>query len=160
MTDLTTDRGIWRGWHWRLGGLTVAAVLVLQVIAYFAVHYPLEQSLLLAMLMVSYVIIPKAQERRLANAMAGVVVTFVLGLLLQFLLEDTWAKALAQGEWLSLAELNVLNLAVGLSMAYLYLRLTQWSERKRSAAAAQRAAESRPPHTHRRVHRKKKRKRR
>ncbi|SFU89230.1 hypothetical protein [Alicyclobacillus macrosporangiidus] len=158
-----TTPGVWRGWHWRLMAWTIAVIVVLQVAAYYFVpnHYPIVQSTLLAMLIVSYVIIPRAQERRLANAFVAIAVTFLIDLALEALIERGWQTAAATHQLLPYVELNALYLVFSFAMAFIYLRLTQWSDRKRAELEAKRRAERmKDEPVRRRVHSKKKKKKR
>ncbi|GGI96324.1 hypothetical protein GCM10010885_02460 [Alicyclobacillus cellulosilyticus] len=157
MGEYTTQQGIWNGWYWRFLALLVLAVAVLQSLAAAFLHYPITTSLPLALLVVAYMTAPRVKERRLANTLAGVVAMFLVNLLLEWVFDR--ALLLKEG-WLVVAEANGFALAVGLAMAYLYLRLTIWSERKREELESRRRqqdAEAPPPV---RRHRKKKKRRR
>ncbi|MCL6517753.1 hypothetical protein [Alicyclobacillus sp.] len=162
MNESTTP-GVWRGWYWRLMAWTIVAVVILQVAAYYLVpnHYPISQSMLLAMLVVSYIVIPRAQERRLANALVAIAITFVINLILEAVVERGWQTAAATHQLGPYVELNVLYLVFSFAMAYIYLRLTQWSDRKRAELEAKRRAErAKDEPVRRRVHSKKKKKKR
>ena len=138
LAEFTTSKGVWNGWHWRYVSLTVLALAVLQVVAFYAFHYPLLSSLPIAVLSVAYIVILRVRERRLNNALLAVVATFVIGLVLQLALEakgQAFHGKQAAGFW----ETNGLTLVMGLVMGYAYLRLTEWSERKRGEMEAKRA---------------------
>lgn len=163
-TTYTTSNGVWNGWSWRFVGLTVLAVAVLQVILKLAMHYQLYASLPLAVLIVSYVIIPRVKERKLANAIVGVIATFIIGVILELALEmDLLQQAAASHMLTQFVLMNMgFPLVLGLLMSYMYLRLTQWSDKKRLQMEAKRratnATTSSPPI--RRHHQNKKRKKR
>ncbi|QSO45925.1 hypothetical protein [Alicyclobacillus mengziensis] len=134
MSNDGSQPGIKNGIYWRFLGISVVGVAVLQVVAKYAVHYPIYQSLPLAELIVAYLIIPRAKERRLTNALVGVVAAFVVGVLLDFLVEKSPQLAMQQGTFMQFLELYILfPLLLGLVVAFAYLRLTEWSEKKRSA---------------------------
>lgn len=155
MANQNADGGNWKGIHWRFIGMTVLAIAVLQVIAQYAVHYPILESLPLAVLIVSYVVIPRVKERRLANALTGVVASYVIGLILECVFD--WSEiltAIQKGAVANLLELNVFPILLGLVVAFAYLRLTQWSERKRGQMESKRRAKlgTPEPAPQRRVH--------
>lgn len=166
MNGLMDGQGIKYGIYWRMVGLTVLLIAVLQLLAFYAFHYPFTTSMPLAVLLVTYITVPRTKERRLLNAVLGVVLVFVIGLVFELLLQgldptlqklpgpSTW------GFWLN----NAFYLVFGLLMSYVFLLVTQWSERKRVQMEEKRAREQAPndrPTAQVRHHRtKKKRKRR
>jgi hypothetical protein len=162
LSEFTTSSGVWKGWHWRYVSVTVLVVGLLQAIANLTFNYDLVSSLPIAVLSVSYLVILKVKERRLANAMAAVIATFILGVILQVSLQHygyTWHGQ----KFLYWVQSDAWTLAIGVVMAYAYLRLTQWSERKRGELDAKRAAKSQQPSTTqpvRRHHKKRKKRRR
>lgn len=138
MSDFTTSSGVWKGWHWRYVSITVLVIGLLQAIAYLTFHYDLVTSLPIAVLSVSYLVILRVKERRLGNALASVIAMFVLGVILQVSLQHygyTWHGT----KFLIWVQGDAWTLVIGLVMAYAYLRLTQWSERKRGELDAKRA---------------------
>ena len=160
MSDWTTSAGIWKGWYWRYVSLTILAIAVLQVIAFYVVPYDLLNSLPIAVLSISYLVILKVKERRLANALVAVALAFVLGVVLQLTLEYHGLPHGKQlGFWL---QSNGWTLLMGGLMAYAYLRLTQWSEKKRTQLEAKRKSEkvAERPQPQKRNHKKRKGKRR
>jgi membrane-bound ClpP family serine protease len=137
----TTGNGVWNGWHWRLVGSTVAIIAVLQLVMKYAMHYPLVQSLPLAVLIVVYIVVPRLKQRRLANAVAGVVASFIIGAILELTLENYFNLAVHQGVVWQLVLTNlVFPLLLGLVMAFAYVKLNAWSERKRMETEAKRRA--------------------
>ncbi|QSO53287.1 hypothetical protein JZ785_05280 [Alicyclobacillus curvatus] len=142
MTNGGSQPGIKNGIYWRFLGISVVGVAVLQVVAKFALKYPIFQSLPLAELIVAYLIIPKAKERRLTNAVVGVLAAFVVGVLLDFFVERSPQLAMSQGTFIQFIELYILfPLLLGLVVAFAYLRLTEWSEKKRAAIEQKRSQE-------------------
>lgn len=155
MANRNANGGIWNGLHWRFTGLVVLAIAVLQVIAQYAVHYPILESLPLAVLIISYVIIPRVKERRLTNALIGVIASYIVGLILELSLNrNEILLAIHQHAVPNLLELNVFPLLLGVVVAFAYLRLTEWSERKRSQMETKRRSERGVPDPvpQRRVH--------
>jgi len=129
-----TSKWRYQGWAWGYVGLTVLAVAVLQVIAKFAINYPLINTGQLAVFVVVWFIVPRIRERRLGNTLAGVILVFVLDLILQLLLDPkSFTTHLMQT-----LQLNGFILATGLLIGYLYLRLSTWSENKRAQMDAKR----------------------
>ncbi|MBX5436574.1 MAG: hypothetical protein IRZ33_05080 [Alicyclobacillaceae bacterium] len=165
MAEETSVKGIWNGWYWRLVGATVGALLALQVIAYYTVAYPITTSQVLAEMMVIYVVAPRVRERRFGNTVAGVILVFLLGLLLQLVLPVPPGSRAGAGapdpRTAAFWELELVALVTGVVLTYLFLRLSAWSDRKRAELEAKRRAEqSPPPQRHRHHSKKKKRKRR
>jgi membrane-bound ClpP family serine protease len=161
--EYTTNKWVRNGWYWRFVGLTVLSIAALQIVLKLTLKYDLVQSLPLALLVVSYIILPRVEERKLGNAIAGVVAMFIVNLVLLPTFELDLMKQVWQAHifW-QFAALNLLlPLLLGLVMAYFYLRLTQWSERKRAELEAKRRASAEPEQRPvRRHHRKKKKKKR
>jgi hypothetical protein len=146
--------------QWKLIGASVGIIVVLQVVAYYAIHYPLVQSLSLTVLLVSYIIVPRAKARKFENAVAGVIFTWIIGVVLDIALNKGWATALKNKQVMPYIELMVVPLLLGIAVAYGYMRLTNWSARKRTEIDNKRKTTSTPTTTlpARRVHTKKKRK--
>lgn len=160
LSDYTTSSGVWKGWHWRYVSITVLVIALLQALAYLTLKYDLVSSLPIAVLSVSYLVILRVKERRLANALAAVLSSFILGVILQVSLQHygyTWHGK----QFLYWLQSDAWTLVIGLAMAFAYLRLTQWSERKRAELDAKRAttAKSSTPTPVRRHHKKRKKRR-
>jgi len=162
MSDYTTGNGIWNGWSWRFVGFAVLGIALLQVALFYTVPLSFVTSLPLAVFAVAYIVILRVRERRLANAIVGVIASFVVGVVLELTMEGTyvqmWSKPGGHGAVIT----NLLSpLVLGLAMAFIYLRVTEWSESKRADLEEKRKRKSvtevRPPQ---RVHKKKKKKRR
>lgn len=119
--------GVWRGWHWQIISLMVVGLGALQTVAAIWLHYPVTTSMPMAMLIVIYLVVPRTKERQLANTLAAVVAMFLVNLLLEFSLPSPTVKV----GWIALLEMNLWMLIMGLLMAFLYLRVMRWSERKR-----------------------------
>ncbi|MCL6631605.1 MAG: hypothetical protein K6T63_03155 [Alicyclobacillus herbarius] len=161
--------GVWRGWHLKTVGLTVISLVVLQLIAKYAVHYPLLYTVALAEIIACYFIVPRVKERTVANALAGAIALFVINMVLQFELE--W-PILAQVGWRGTLLEDGFALLIGLVWSVLYFRLNAWSERKRLEAEEKRRKETvtedeptppqrgRSPYTRKRQMEKRKRKQR
>lgn len=166
MSQNETQPGVMNGIYWRFLSLSVLGVAVLQVVAYYALHYQLIVSLPLAELIVAYLIIPRAKQRRLTNAIIGVLASFVIGVLLDIFLEHDLQTAIANHQVISFLEISILfPLLLGLVVAFAYLRLTEWSEKKRAALDEKKSRErattqSAPPVRHHSNKRKKKNSRR
>jgi hypothetical protein len=144
-----------KGLQWKLIGLSVAGISVLQVIAYFAMKFLLIQSLSLTVLLVSYIIIPRVKERKFAHAVVGVIGVWIIGVLLEVGLEKYWTVV---GQ-LPFIEMCVYPLLLGIVVSYGYMRLTNWSNRKRSEIDARKRVVNAPTSIPlQRVHSKKKRK--
>ena len=143
LSEFTTSPGIWKGWHWRTISLTVAAVAVLQLIAYYLFTYDLVSSLPIAVLSVSYLVILRVRERRLANALVAVGGAFIVGVILQIALQH-YGTTLHGAKFAFWLQSDLWTLAMGLVMAYAYLMLTQWSERKKAQLDAKRSADKAP----------------
>lgn len=143
MNEQHSAPGVWNGIHWRFVGITVVAIAVLQVIASFAFKYPVLMSLPLALLVVSYLVIPRVKVRRLMNAMIGVVAMFIIGVLLELFVDGNpmVAAQTAKVTPLNYVESNGFALVLGLVVAFAYLKLTEWSEKKRAQSEARRSAE-------------------
>lgn len=159
MSEFTTSSGVWKGWHWRYVSITVLVIALLQALAYLTFQYNLVSSLPIAVLSVSYLVILRVKERRLANALVAVLASFVIGVILQISLQHygyTWHGQ----QFLYWLQSDAWTLVIGLVMAYAYLRLTQWSERKRGELDAKRAATTKAstPTPVRRHHKKRKKK--
>lgn len=145
--------------QWKLIGLSVAGISVLQVIAYYAMKFPLIQSLSLTVLLVSYIIIPRVKERKFANAVVGVIGVWIIGVLLEVGLEKYWTFGKGTGQILPFIEMCVYPLLLGIVVSYGYMRLTNWSNRKRSEIDARKRVVNAPTSIPlQRVHSKKKRK--
>ncbi|MCL6453148.1 MAG: hypothetical protein K6T78_05900 [Alicyclobacillus sp.] len=158
MANEETGKGVWNGIHWRFIGLTVVVLAALQVAGQYLARYPVLESLPLAVLIVSYIVIPRVKERRLANALTGVIAMYVVGLILEAVFDwRSVQSALAQHAVWNLVELNVFPLLLGVLVAFAYLRLTEWSERKRAEAERKRRQEKGVPEPEQRprVHSKK-----
>ncbi len=156
MSDYTTGKGVYKGWYWRFVGLAVLGVILLQIISFYTIKWPILESTQIAMFLVIWLVISRIQERRLANAIAGSVLVFVIGLVLQFTLDPLVARTSPGVFWKS----NLMILVVSILLAYLYAKMQGWSERKRDQLEAKRKEKmgvtktDRPPV---RTHRKKKR---
>jgi len=137
LEEYTTGNGIYKGFYWRYIILVVLAISALELVALYAVHYPMVTSLSLAVLIVSYVVIPRTRERRLANAIASVILTVIVGVVLQIIFDR---QSVAVYHLAGVVELDALALLLGLVVAYLYLRLTMWSERRRAQVDAKRSS--------------------
>jgi hypothetical protein len=157
LADGLQDPGVWKGWYWRYGALAVAAIAILETAIYLAFKWSIFQNTLLGLLIVVYLMAVRAKERRLANMMAAVAVLFVIDVLLQVYVERL--PSASGFTWSSFAENNALYLVIALVWSYLYLRLLQWTERKRSELEARRRAETESERPRVRHHRKKKKKR-
>lgn len=154
-------RNWWKGLEWKLVGFSVAGIIALQLVAhYFLIHYQIIQSLSLTVLLVSYIIIPRAKSRKLANALVGVIAVWVIGVVLEITLEHGLSSAIHLGEVMPFIELTVIPLLLGIAMAYGYLRLTTWSTRKRMEMDARRKEGKSAPTSQpaKRVHHKNRRK--
>lgn len=142
MSNDGLQAGIRNGIYWRFLSISVLGVAVLQVVAKFAMRYPISASLPLAELIVAYLVIPRAKERRLTNAIIGVLAAFVIGVLLEIFLPGEMQAAIAKHQVMSYIELYMLfPLLLGLVVAFAYLRLTEWSEKKRASIEAKRNRE-------------------
>jgi hypothetical protein len=163
MSDYTTKNGVWNGWSWRYVGILVIGIAVLQLAVWYEFKYPIIQSLPLAVLIVSYLIIPRVKERRLGNAIAGVIATFIVGLVLEITVEHNLQTFMHKGQLMGFVELNVFPLLLGITVAFVNLRMTLWSEKKRDQLAEKRRLETAGKSAstlQQRVHRTKKKKRR
>jgi hypothetical protein len=159
LENYTTAKGIWNGWYYRLIGIVVLAVAILQVLAqYLLKNYPIIMTVPVAIVIVAYLIIPRIRERRLGNAILGVVAAFVVDVILEFVLPLPNGVHFPLGV---VVQSNALALVMGIVLAYLYLKLTIWSEKKRLELEQKRqenmGTPTKPPVRH---HRKKKKKRR
>ncbi|QQE77017.1 hypothetical protein [Alicyclobacillus sp. SO9] len=158
MREYTTGKGIWNGWAWRLVGLTVLVISALEFIAVITVKTQIISSLMLGVMVVSYWVIPRIEERKLANAIVGVVATVIIGFILQMALHEQNAmigKPPRPVGMMGILQTDGLTLVVGIIMAYLYLRLTNWSQRKRAeldTKRSQKAASSSTSAPQRRHH--------
>ncbi len=130
--------GVWRGWHLKTLAVTVLSLVVLQLIAKYAVHYSLLYTVALAEIIACYFVVPRVKDRPVANALAAVMALFVINLVLQFELE--WS-VLAQVGWRATALEDGFALLIGLVWSVLYYRLNAWSERKRAEAEEKRRRE-------------------
>src|SRR5579875_4073564 len=133
VSELTSSKGIWNGWYWRYVGLTVLVVAILQVVSHYTIRWPMMQSTQLAMFIAMWFIVPRVQERRLANTLVGVILTFVIGVVLQLTLDQQFTLSHGVSYFL---EQNLIMLLVGVLLAYAYLKLSMWSERKRKEREA------------------------
>ncbi|GMA52346.1 hypothetical protein GCM10025857_37030 [Alicyclobacillus contaminans] len=161
MTEYTTSKGVWNGWYWRLIGGATLAIAALQLLLKGIIHYPLFSGLPLAVMIIVYIIVPRAKERTLANAIVAVVVMYVVSAALAFGFEWNTVALYAAHHLLPLFILQelVIPLLLGVVLAYVYLRLSRWSDRKRAEIEAKRRQEQAadaPPR--KRVHSKKRRK--
>lgn len=129
----SSSKGIYNGWHYRFVGIVVALLAVLQILAHMTLKYTVATSLPLAVVVVSYIVAPRVKERRLANTIAGVLGIFVIDLLLEVFWEHAQSPSMA-----NFLELNGFALVMGIVLAFLYLKLTQWSEKKRAELDAKR----------------------
>ncbi len=158
MRDSAYSNGIWHGIYWRFIGGSVLALILLQWLGFRYLHYPVLQSVPVVLMVISYLVIPRAKERRLLNALLGVAAMFVLDLALEVFAEHDLTAALRVGQLGQFIQLNAFGLLLGIAVAYGYLRLSQWSEQKRMAREAKRKAdrEGQAPTVQRRVHHKNK----
>lgn len=148
-----------QGFQWKLIGASVGIIVVLQVVAAYAIQYPIVQSLSLTVLLVSYIIIPRAKSRKFQNAVVAVVLTWIIGVVLDIAVAPEWKTAVKEKLVMPHIELLVVPLLLGIAVAYGYMRLTDWSTRKRTEIENKRKATSTPTALPaRRVHSKKKRK--
>lgn len=149
------------GWHWRFVGLTVVAILFLQIVADYLLKYRVVTTVPLGVLFAAYVIIPRIKERRLGNALAGAIAVFIVDVILEIVL-DYHGTQFAAANRSAFLQFNVYALLLGIAVCYGYLKLTQWSERKRDQMAERRRNEARPtgqaPRRHHSDKRKKRRK--
>ncbi|CAM3799538.1 hypothetical protein [Alicyclobacillus pomorum] len=164
MSEYTTDKGIWNGWYWRLIGLSVMSIAIVQLLLKYVIHYSLFVSLPMAVLVISYIVVPRAKERTLANALLGVFSMFVVSAALALIFEPAVVQQAAKQHIVRqfLLEYLALPLLLGITLAYGYLRLSQWSDKKRAELEEKRRAQmvADKPVPPRRIHRKKKRKKR
>jgi membrane-associated HD superfamily phosphohydrolase len=130
----------WHGWYWQFIAVTVVLFGAIQTVADIWFHYWITTSMPLAVLVVTYLVVPRTKERRLANAVAGVILMFLVDLVLEFSLPS---QPVIQ-TWKSLLALNGYVLVFGLLMAYVFLRVTRYSERKRGEMEAKRSREQAP----------------
>lgn len=131
------------GWHWRTITLTVAAIALLQVVLdQMTRHYSVVATAPLGVLFVGYIIIPKVKERRVANALVGVIAVFVIDLILQLGL-DFHGLPPAGSQRLFLED-NLMSLVLGALVCFGYTKLTEWSERKRGEREAKRRVQTTP----------------
>jgi hypothetical protein len=92
-------------------------------------------------MVISYLVIPRAKERRLLNALLGVAAMFVLDLALEIFAEHDLTVALHSGQLGQFIQLNVFGVLLGVAVAYAYLRLSLWSEQKRMDREAKHRSE-------------------
>lgn len=118
----------WRGWHWQFILVIVVVLGALQTVADIWFRYPLTTSMPLAILLTIYLVVPRTKEQGLANTIASVILMFLVDLLLQFSLP---LPANMHATTLSLLEMDAYVLVFGLIMAFVFLRLTRWSDKKR-----------------------------
>jgi hypothetical protein len=128
MANPLISGGSWNGWYIRYLTLLVLMLGALQTVAFYTIHYPLMYSSEFAMIVVMWLVIPRVQERRLANTIAGVCGAFVIGVLLQLTVGAATTKSTGILEMLGQ---NALILVIALALSYLYLRVTIWSDRKK-----------------------------
>lgn len=128
--------GVWNGWHWRFLTILVIAICLLELIAYEVVHYPMDTSVMLGALIVVYAVIPRLKERRVAHSIIGVVAVVIITTALEGYFEPNLLVGKIGFEDFLMG--NGLALVVGILMSYLYLRLTDWSARKRGQTEAKR----------------------
>lgn len=158
MSQETREPGVWNGWYWRYGLLSVAGIAVLELVLWYGLHWSIYGNTLLGLLILVYLVAVRAKERTLANTLVSVVVLFVIDILLQLFVEHT---PMEKGfTWKDYVGYNALSLAIAVIWSYLYLRFLAWSERKRQEVEARRRAEAAPERPRIRHHRKKKKKRR
>ena len=141
MSEWTTTTGIWKGFYWRFIAITVASLAVVQVLGFYFGHFFLTQTLPFSVLVTIYMVVPRAKERRLANALVGGAAAFVIGIVLQLAFQYHWTEELQAQQWPLFWEQNLFTLVMGTSLAVLYLRVTEWSERRRAKWDAKRAIE-------------------
>ena len=129
--------GVWNGWHWRFLTILVVAICLLELIAWETLHYSMVTSVTLGVLIVIYVVIPRLTERRLAHSIIGVVAVVILTMAMEGFFESDIFKVSGGPGYYFLY--NGLALVIGIAMSFLYLRLTDWSARKRAENDAKRA---------------------
>lgn len=128
--------GVWNGWHWRFLTILVIAICLLELIAYKTVSYPMDTSVMLGALIVVYAVIPRLKERRLAHSIIGVVAVVIITVALEAYFEPALFVGKAAVDNFLMG--NGLSLIVGILMSYFYLRMTDWSTRKRMESDAKR----------------------
>jgi membrane-bound ClpP family serine protease len=158
VSDYTTGNGVYNGWHWRYIGIASIGVVLLQIISFYTIHWPILESTQIAMFIVLWFIISRVRERRFLNGLAGTIVVFIVGLVLQFTIDPVTKQMPTREFWQS----NITIFAISILLAYLYTKMQAWSERKREQMEAKRRgkmAASKPDRPQVRVHRKNKKKR-
>ncbi|MDQ0188298.1 hypothetical protein JI721_15275 [Alicyclobacillus cycloheptanicus] len=156
MQNGNESKSSWNGWRFRYVGMTVLVIVVLQVVADYAIHYKLVTTIPLGVLFAAYVIIPRIKERRLGNALLGALAVWVIDVILEVFI-DFHGNELAAANRSAFLQYNLYALALGVVVCWGYLKLTEWSERKRAQMEAKRQAETQPAQPVRRHHKKKKR---
>ncbi len=158
MSDYSTGNGIYNGWHWRNVGIASIGVVILQIISFYTIHWPILESTQIGMFIVLWFIISRVQERRFLNGLAGTIIVFIIGIILQYTIDPATKHMSTLAFWQS----NLMILVVSILLAYLYTKMQGWSERKREQLEAKRKEKmsaSKPERPQVRVHRKKKKKR-
>lgn len=155
-------KGIVNGWHWRFIAMVVVAIAILEVIAYEATSgaYSFIANGELGMFVVAIMVVQKAKERRSANTLVAVLVSYGINLIFQLTLGYTGT---IQHSWGFFAEQNAIIGLIGVFFSIVYSRTTAWSDKRRKELEAKREAERRskerdePSHqAQERVHRVKK----
>lgn len=157
LTEFNFSKPVINGWHWRTLAITVVAIAALQVILDLATSkYNIVMTTPIAVLFVGYLVIPRIKERRVGNAVVGVLAIFAIDLILQVTL-DAHGKTPVTGA--IFLEENAMSLLLGAFVVFGYTRMTAWSDRKREEREAKRRGEAAPAQNHppRRHHSKKKR---
>ncbi len=157
MSDYTTGKGVYKGWHWRNIGLTVIGVTILQVVSFYTIRLPILQSTQIAMFLTIWLIISRLHERRLANGLIGMMIVFIIGFVLQFTIDPATKRLPLH----SVLQTNLMVLSVSALLAIILTKMQGWSERKRATLEAkrkQKMSASKPEYKPAvRVHRKKRR---
>jgi len=123
------------GMRWKLVGLSVFAIAVLELCAAVFAKYPIATSLPLGLFIVGYIVVPRVKEYRYKNVFIGVIASFIIGVILELYIPGkTLYKSTA-----GLLEFNLFYLLLGLVWSYVFIRLTTWSERKRLESDGKRA---------------------
>ncbi len=136
MSENENQPGVWNGWHWRFLTILVLAICALELLAYETMKYPMITSVTLGVLVVIYVVIPRLKERRLAHSIIGVVAVVLITAALEAYFEPELFRV--KGGIGAYFLYNGLALVIGIAMSFLYLRLNDWSMRKRAEADAKR----------------------
>jgi hypothetical protein len=159
VSDYTTGNGVYKGWYWRYIGIATIGIVLLQVISFYTIHWPIMESTQIAMFIVLWFIISRVRERRFLNGLAGTIIVFLIGLVLQYTVGIAQTRQMTT---LSFWQSNLMILVVSVLLAWLYTKMQLWSERKRAQMETKRRdkmATTSQEHPQVRVHRKKKKKR-